>query len=102
MEWLEKASWNEVFKIIKSRIENTSKDKICGFVGDLTNMETSYIFKEFFNRIIENNNYESRSTNKFLDFSSRKNYLFNSTISGIEQADLIFLIGVNPRHGGHQ
>ncbi len=94
----EKASWNEVFKIIKSRIENTSKDKICGFVGDLTNMETSYIFKEFFNRIIENNNYESRSTNKFLDFSSRKNYLFNSTISGIEQADLIFLIGVNPRH----
>ncbi|MSP10357.1 MAG: NADH-quinone oxidoreductase subunit G [Pelagibacteraceae bacterium] len=94
----EKASWNEVFKIIKSRIENTSKDKICGFVGDLTNMETSYIFKEFFNRIIENNNYESRSTNKFLDFSSRKNYLFNSTISGIEQADLIFLIGVNPRY----
>lgn len=94
----EKASWNEVFKIIKSRIENTSKDKICGFVGDLTNMETSYIFKEFFNRIIENNNYESRSTNKFLDFSSRKNYLFNSTINGIEQADLIFLIGVNPRY----
>ncbi len=94
----EKASWKEVFKIIKSRIENTSKDKICGFVGDLTNMETSYIFREFFNRIIENNNYESRSRDKFLDFSNRKNYLFNSTISGIEQADLIFLIGANPRY----
>lgn len=94
----EKASWKEVFKIIKSRIENTSKDKICGFVGDLTNMETSYIFREFFNRIIENNNYELRSRDKFLDFSNRKNYLFNSTISGIEQADLIFLIGANPRY----
>lgn len=94
----EKASWKEVFKIIKSRIENTSKDKICGFVGDLTNMETSYIFREFFNRIIENNNYKSRSRDKFLDFSNRKNYLFNSTISGIEQADLIFLIGANPRY----
>ena len=94
----EKASWDEVFKIIKSRIKNTSNDKICGFVGDLTNMETSYIFKEFFNRTLETNNYESRSTNKFLDSSSRKNYLFNSTINGIEEADLIFLIGANPRY----
>ena len=94
----EKASWEEVFKIIKSRITNTSKDRICGFVGDLTNMETSYIFKEFFDRTIDNNNYESRTTNKFLDKSSRKNYIFNSTINGIEDSDLIFLIGTNPRY----
>ncbi|MDB9923711.1 NADH-quinone oxidoreductase subunit NuoG [Candidatus Pelagibacter sp.] len=94
----EKASWEEVYKIIKSKFENTSKEKVCGFVGDLTNMETSYIFKEFFDRTLDTNNYESRSDNRFLDISSRENYLFNTTINGIEEADLILLIGTNPRY----
>jgi NADH-quinone oxidoreductase subunit G len=94
----EKASWEEVYKIIKSKFENTSKEKVCGFVGDLTNMETGYIFKEFFDRTLESQNYESRSDNRFLDTRKRENYLFNSTINGIEESDLIFLIGTNPRY----
>ena len=94
----EKASWEEVYKIIKSKFENTSKEKVCGFVGDLTNMETGYIFKEFFDRTLESQNYDSRSDNRFLDTRKRENYLFNSTINGIEESDLIFLIGTNPRY----
>ncbi len=94
----EKASWSEVFKIIKSKFENSSNDKVCGFVGDLTNMETGYIFKEFFDRTLNNNNYDSRSDNRFIDNSERENYIFNSSINGIEDADLIFLIGANPRY----
>ena len=93
----EKASWNEVYKIIKSKIENTDKGKICGFVGDLVNMETGFIFKEFFDKTINNYNYESRSNFKFIDSSLRENYLFNSQINGIEESDLILLIGANPR-----
>ena len=93
----EKASWEEVYKIIKSKIENSNKDNICGFVGDLVNMETSFIFKEFFDRTIGNNNYESRSSQSFIDSSIRENYLFNSSINGIEESDLILLVGTNPR-----
>ena len=93
----EKASWDEVYNIIKSKFKNTNKDKICGFVGDLTNMESGFIFKEFFDRTLDINNYESRSSNKFLDKSCRDNYIFNSTINGIEETDLIFLIGTNPK-----
>ncbi len=93
----EKASWNEVFKIIKSKLNETSKDKIAGFVGDLTNMETSYIFKEFFDRTLNTKNYESRSTNYYVNINERESYLFNSSINGIEESDLIFLIGANPR-----
>ncbi len=94
----EKASWDEVFKIIKSKFENSSKEKICGFVGDLTNMETGYIFKEFFDRTLGNHNYDSRSDNRYVDVKERENYIFNSSINGIEDADLIFLIGSNPRY----
>jgi len=93
----EKASWNEVYKIIKSKIENTDKNKICCFVGDLTNMETSFIFKEFFDRTLDTNKYESRSSQSFIDKSVRENYLFNSTINGIEESDFILLVGTNPR-----
>ena len=93
----EKASWDEVFKIIKSKIQNTDKDKIAGFVGDLINMEASYIFKEFLERTIDTKNYESRSSDMFIDSSKRENYLFNSTINGIEESDFILLIGTNPR-----
>ncbi len=94
----EKASWEEVFKIIKSKFKNTTKDKIAGFVGDLSNMESSYIFKEFFDRTLDTKNYESRSSNYFIDSNERENYIFNSSINGIEETDLIFLIGTNPRY----
>ncbi len=94
----EKASWDEVYKIIKSKFENTSKEKICGFIGDLSNMETGYIFKEFFDRTIDTKNYDSRSDNRFINTSKRENYLFNSSINGVEEADLIFLVGANPRY----
>ena len=94
----EKASWEEVYKIIKSKIENTNNKKICGFVGDLCNMEASFIFKEFLDRTINTRNYESRSIKTFIDSSIRENYIFNSKINGIEEADLILMIGTNPRY----
>ena len=93
----EKASWDEVYNIIKSKLENTDKDKICGLVGDLSNMESSFIFKEFLERTIGVKNYESRDTQNYLDLSVRENYIFNSSINGIEETDYIFLIGTNPR-----
>ena len=93
----EKASWDEVYKIIKSKIGTIDKNKICGFVGDLTNMEASFIFKEFFERTLDIKNYDSRPFQNFVDSSVRENYLFNSKINGIEETDLIFMIGTNPR-----
>jgi len=94
----EKASWNEVFNIIKSKFKNVNKNKICGMSGDLVNMETLYIFKEFFNKTLGSYNVESRSNHTYLNPNKRENYLFNSTINGIEEADFIFLVGSNPRH----
>ena len=34
----------------------------------------------------------------YLNPNKRENYLFNSSINGIEESDLIFLIGTNPRY----
>jgi NADH-quinone oxidoreductase subunit G len=94
----ENASWSEVFNIIKSKFKNIDKEKICGISGDLINMETLYMFKEFFNKTLGSDNVESRSDHTYLNPNKRENYLFNSTINGIEEADFILLIGSNPRY----
>jgi len=94
----DKASWKEVYNIIKAKINSTNHEKICGFTGDLINMETIFIFKEFFNKTLNSKNIESRHEHTYLNPEKRENYLFNSSLNGIEESDFIFLIGTNPRY----
>ena len=92
-----KISWAEAYKTLKLKLENSSPDKISCITGDLTNMETAYAAKELFSKVFKSNLFESRTDNYFVNFSKKENYIFNSNISGIEQADLILMIGCNPR-----
>ena len=95
---LEECNWLDVFQIIINKIKNTKPSQIAGFVGDLVDLESMYIFKEFFNKSLNSTNLEFRNKKRYLNPNERMNYLFNSTINGIEEADLILMIGTNPRH----
>ena len=94
----EKITWNEAYEILIKKIENTFSDKIAGITGDLTDMETLYIAKEFFEKTIKSPNLDCRTDHIFVDNSSQSNYIFNPTINGIEESDLVLMIGVNPRY----
>ena len=94
---LQKASWNEAYGLIKDTVNSIESNKICGISGDLVNMETLYIFKEFFNKHLNSKNLEFRNDNIYINPEKRENYLFNSSINGIEESDFIFLIGTNPK-----
>ena len=96
-EKFKKISWDEAYSIISKKIKKTPSDKIAGFIGDLTNMETMYIVKDFFEKTIKSKNLESRSEDIYVNIKDRENYIFNSQINKIENSDLIFLIGANPR-----
>ncbi len=93
-----KISWDEANSLIIKKIKETAPDKIAGFTGDLTNMETLYIVKEFFNKTIKSKFLESRNSNLYINTSNRENYIFNATLNGIEESDFILLIGTNPRY----
>tara|TARA_Y100001970_G_scaffold271674_1_gene367414 strand:- start:2869 stop:4899 length:2031 start_codon:yes stop_codon:yes gene_type:complete len=93
-----KISWEEAYKIVVEKINETSSEKIAGFTGDLTNMETLFVAKEFFNKTIKSKFLDSRNNNMYINNDSRMNYLFNASINGIEESDLILLIGSNPRY----
>ena len=44
------------------------------------------------------NNLEFRERKFYINSSEKSNYIFNTSIKGIEESDLILLIGTNPRH----
>ncbi len=94
----EKIGWDKAYTILKNKIENTMPEKISGVTGDLTDMETLFVAKEFFEKTIKSSNLECRSKHTFVDSSDRSNYIFNPTINGIEESDLVIMIGTNPRY----
>jgi len=92
-----KVKMNEAYNLILDKIKSTTPDRIAGFIGDLTNMETMFAAKEFFNKILKSNLLDFRSSQLHFDITNRENYIFNSHINGIEESDFILLIGTNPR-----
>ena len=95
---LKKTSWESALKILISKLKSFEPDKIAGIVGDLADLEMIYSFKLFFEKCLGSANFECRQDKIYINPSDRINYIFNSTIKGIEKSDLILLIGTNPRH----
>ncbi len=93
----EKISWQDAYKKIKEKIIKTSPDKIVGLTGDMTNMETTFAVKNLFQKTLNSSYLDSRAKHTYINFEKRNNYLFNSSIEGIEESDLVLLIGTNPR-----
>ena len=94
---LVKSNWDEAIELILKKIKSLDPSQIAGHVGDMVNLENAYAFKKLF-EVFKSKNIESREKKFYINPSEKMNYIFNSSIKGIEESDLIFLIGCNPRH----
>ena len=94
---LQKSSWDEALKVLSQKINSTNPNEIAGHIGDMINLESALSFKKFF-EVLKSGNLEFREREFYINSSEKSNYIFNSTINGIEESDLILLIGTNPRH----
>ena len=94
---LVESNWDEVIKIVSSKIKETNKDDIAAHVGDLQSLESINAFKSFLEKIGVTN-YDFREKQFYVNSKNKINYIFNSSIQGIEDSDFIILIGCNPRH----
>ncbi len=65
-------------------------------MGDFADVESLTALKDVFNRL-DSDHFEIRSNSTKLSPDLRANYLMNSRIEGIEESDLLFLIGTNPK-----
>ncbi|RPH00441.1 MAG: NADH-quinone oxidoreductase subunit G [Candidatus Pelagibacter sp. TMED153] len=93
----QKASWTEAIKVILNKIKETKPDEIAGHIGDMINLENALAFKKLF-KFLNSDNLEFREKKFYINPEEKMNYIFNSSIKGIEDSDLILLVGSNPRH----
>ena len=94
---LKKTSWNQALKFLISKLKTFKPSEVAGLVGDLVDLESIYSFKYFFEKCIGSTNFECRQNRVYINPEERINYIFNSSIKGIEDSDFILLVGTNPR-----
>ena len=92
---LKEASWKEALSFINQNLEN--KKTFGGLVGQLVDLETSYAFKKLFKNVFNSELVDFRQKDILFDTSNTFNFKFNTTISKIDEADFILLVGANPR-----
>jgi len=92
---LQATDWAEALQILADRLEDAG-DKVAAIAGDLLDAETMFAAR----KLLEGQGstlLEGRQGGMDYDVSSLSAVAFNSTVAGIETADVILLVGSNPR-----
>jgi NADH-quinone oxidoreductase subunit G len=92
---LRESSWEEALRIFAERLKGAGS-KVAAIAGDLLDAETMYAAR----KLLEgqgSNLLEGRQTGLDYDTSSLAAVAFNSTIAGVESADVVLLVGSNIR-----
>jgi len=89
------ASWAEAFTAIAARMKGLDGTKIAGIAGDLVDAEAMLALKDLLTGL-GSTSLDCRQDGAKLP-AERAGYLFNTTIAGIDQADVVLFIGSNPR-----
>jgi NADH-quinone oxidoreductase subunit G len=96
---LREAGWRDAFAAIADVLAGVPGERIAAIVGDLVDCESMVVLKDLMARL-GSPHVDCRQDGARLDAGARCSYLFNTTIAGIEQADLCLLIGTDPRYEG--
>ncbi len=91
------ASWTDALNAVAARVKAAGGAKTAAVAGDLACVEDMFALKALMESI-GSVNMDCRQDGAQLDPSlGRTTYLFNSSIEGIEDADVILIVGANPR-----
>jgi len=92
----QEVTWPECLGMIKTSIDGVDPSQMKVVAGDQCDLETMTVLKDMFNTLGCNNT-ECRSDGAMLESDLRSTYILNSSIPGLEEADLILIVGTNPR-----
>ncbi len=93
---IQESSEETILKLLKSKLSEIDKKKIFSLCGNLLDCESIFSFKSFLKKI-NSNNFDCRQDNSFFIPNKRSSYLFNSSISGIDDSDLCIIVGSDLR-----
>ena len=89
------ASWDEALAVVAQRLGSAGV-RFGAIAGDLCDAEAMCALKDLADRL-GSPHIDCRQDGAKLQASPRAGYLFNTTIAGIEEADLCLLVGTDPR-----
>jgi len=92
---LREADWAEALRIFAERLKGAGAS-VAAIAGDLVDAETMYSAKALM-KGQGSTLLEGRQTGLDYDVSNLAAVAFNSTIAGIQEADVVLLVGTNPR-----
>ncbi|MCI0752794.1 NADH-quinone oxidoreductase subunit NuoG [Teichococcus vastitatis] len=93
---LRQSSWEEAFSVISEKMHGLKGDQVGAIAGDLVDAESAFALRALM-RGLGSANTDCRQDGAAIDTSRRDFYLFNSGITGIDEADALVIIGSNPR-----
>jgi NADH-quinone oxidoreductase subunit G len=93
---LVEADWHEALELIADRLKTVPGERIAAIAGDLCDAEAMFALRELLHGLGATS-FDCRQDGAALDAGCRAGYLFNTTIAGIERADVCLLVGTNPR-----
>jgi NADH-quinone oxidoreductase subunit G len=93
---LRPATWDEALNAVAAKLKAAPANRIGAIAGDLQDAESMKATLDLF-RALGSANTDCRQDGSTLGYGPRESWLFNSSLIGIEQADAVLLIGVNPR-----
>ncbi|XP_058079393.1 NADH dehydrogenase [ubiquinone] iron-sulfur protein 1, mitochondrial [Magnolia sinica] len=89
-------SWRDALAVVAEVVNQVKPEEIVGVAGQLSDAESMMALKDFLNKMGSNNVWcEGNGMHPQADF--RSSYLLNTTIAGLEKADVFLLIGTQPR-----
>jgi NADH-quinone oxidoreductase subunit G len=94
---LRPATWNEAFAAIARKVKTSKASRIGALAGQLAGVEEMFALKQLLTALGSGNTDARYPGSPLHPKYGRASYLFNSTVAGIDRADAIMLIGVNPR-----
>jgi NADH-quinone oxidoreductase subunit G len=94
---LRPTTWPAALAAVASKVKSAPAARIGAIVGDLAAAEEIFALKDLMTRL-GSSNIDCRQDGAALDPAlGRATYLFNTGITGIEQADALLIVGSNPR-----
>ncbi|MBJ7483204.1 NADH-quinone oxidoreductase subunit NuoG [Brevundimonas sp.] len=93
---LRAASWDEALSVVAAKLKAAPANRIGAIAGDLQDAESMKATLDLF-RALGSSNTDCRQDGSSLGDGARESWLFNSGLRGIEAADYVLLVGVNPR-----
>ena len=93
---LRPASWKEALDLAAARLSAAAPGRVGAIAGDLQDAESMKATLDLF-RALGSANTDCRQDGMALGAGPRESWLFNAAIAGLEEADVVLLVGTNPR-----